>query len=66
MILISEEKGNISIVHDGKISSISSGDQLKKRLKKYFASELQIEKQEKLKREKVDQSLTKKLIDRFK
>ena len=66
VILISEEKGNISIVHDGKISSISSGDQLKKRLKKYFASELQIEKQEKLKRQKVDQSLTKKLIDRFK
>ena len=33
VIIVSEEKGTISIVHDGKIMPVNSGDQLKKRLK---------------------------------
>jgi diadenylate cyclase len=66
VILVSEEKGNISIVHDGRIQQIASGDQLKKRLKKYFASELQSEKLEKMKREKGEESVIDKLGNLFK
>lgn len=62
VILVSEEKGAISIVHDGKIGQIANGDQLKKRLKKYFASEIQTEKMEKLKQQKGEDTF----IDKFK
>lgn len=44
VILVSEERGTISIVHEGKISAIQNIEQLKRRLKKHFALEIQSEK----------------------
>ena len=65
VIIVSEEKGAISIVHDGKIMPISGGDQLKKRLKKYFASEIQSEKLKKIKQQKKNTALTEKFKKKF-
>lgn len=57
VILVSEEKGAVSIISDGSIQNISGGDQLKKQLKKYFASEIQLEKLEKIKRSKDENNI---------
>ena len=61
VIIVSEEKGTISIVHDGKIMPVNSGDQLKKRLKKYFASEIQTEKLQKMKQQSKNTALADKI-----